>query len=202
MSENIRYNDADLAMFKTHVEQKIEKGRDYLNMIVEQINSAKESKDNDNEWMDDSSNSADLEMLFLMETRQRKHLNDLENSLIRIQNKTFGVCVVTGELIDKRRLMAVPTTSKSLEAKLGDATPAKIQKPKPTQKKDGAKVIITKEIKRSGGVAKPIDPSKPKEDWLDEDILFNDDDNDAAGEDDIVVTEEEFDFDSLAAEED
>jgi len=123
-----RYSETDLAEFKAAIDKKIEKAERQLTSLEEQLASAAESKDNEGDWMDNSSNNADMEMLEVMANRQRKHLLDLQNALQRIHNKSYGICIVTGELIDKRRMMAVLTTTKSLAAKVGNGTKA-IKKP-------------------------------------------------------------------------
>ena len=74
--------------------------------------------------MDDSSTASELDMLYNMANRQRKYIQDLDSALIRIKNKTYGICTVTGELIDKKRLLAVPTTTKSMNAKLSESKPS------------------------------------------------------------------------------
>ncbi|MFT4754297.1 MAG: RNA polymerase-binding protein DksA [Salibacteraceae bacterium] len=119
MKEVNRYSDPELDLFKIHIEQTIEKVKNNLQFLIDQINDISENNGNEGDWMDDSSTSMDKEMLNIMEGRQRKHLWDLEKSLDRVKNKTYGICIVTGEVIDKKRLMAVPTTAKCLAAKLG-----------------------------------------------------------------------------------
>jgi len=116
-----RYSEVDLNEFKAHIDKKIEKTERQLNSLEERLTHAAESKDNEGDWMDDSSNSSDIEMLEVMANRQRKHLMDLQNALQRVYNKSYGICVITGELIDKRRLLAVPTTTKSLVAKMDNS---------------------------------------------------------------------------------
>jgi RNA polymerase-binding transcription factor DksA len=112
--------------------------------------------------MDDSSTNNDVEMLNNMAIRQRRFIQDLENALIRIQNKVYGVCTVTGELIDKKRLLAVPTTTKSLAAKTQAPLSRRPLKPEeekePGNKKKAGKTqenkVISRVIKKSGNAAK------------------------------------------------
>lgn len=120
--ETIRYSDADLQEFKTLIESKLEKARHELDYLQEQIVEITENSDSDygGDWMDDSSTTNDVEMLNNMAIRQRKYIRDLENALLRVQNKTYGICMISGQLIDKKRLLAVPTATKSLEAKLAE----------------------------------------------------------------------------------
>ena len=119
-------------------------------------------------------------MLNNMANHQRKYIQDLENALIRINNKSYGICVTTGELIDKKRLMAVPTTTKSVTAKT-QSEMKDVQVPKdrmrgfddiddgddekPVRKAEPKKpVIITKVIK------KPSSASKASADIDDDDL--------------------------------
>lgn len=184
-----RYSETDLAEFKAQIDKQIAKAESRLSSLEEQLNDATESKDNEGDWMDDSSNSSDIEMLEMMANRQRKHLLDLQNALQRIYNKSYGICVVTGELIDKRRLMAVLTTTKSLAAKMGNGGLA-IKKPfrpeaKPNASK-GPKII-------SRIISKPKSVPQPKV-WEDEDDL------DLEMNDDLGYDNSELDLDSFSDE--
>ncbi len=182
----VRYSDAELAEFKILIEGKLEKAKAQLDSLQEQILEIAEntSDEHGGDWMDDSSTNNDVEMLNNMAIRQRRFIQDLENALIRIRNKVYGVCSVTGELIDKKRLLAVPTTTKSLAAKTqvpvsrrpatsrtdddDDDQPKK--KPAPKEKK-----VISRVIKKSGGKsdakAKPIDIDEEDDDNYDIDDL-------------------------------
>lgn len=115
----IRYSDTDLEEFRLLIEKKLDTAQEQLESLKEQIleMSEKTGDDHGGDWVDDSSINNDMEMLNNMAIRQKKYVQDLNNALLRIKNKAYGVCVITGELIDKRRLMAVPTTTKSLSAK-------------------------------------------------------------------------------------
>ncbi len=126
VNTTVRYSDADLAEFKLLVDKKVEKAKEELNYLQEQIIEITENSGDDHggDWMDDSSINNDIEFLNNMAIRQRKYIQDLENALVRIKNKTYGICSVTGQLIDKRRLMAVPTATKSVEAKNAEAQKA------------------------------------------------------------------------------
>lgn len=191
-----RYSDADLAEFKALIEPKLEKTKAQIIDIESQIQEATESSEDDfgTDMIDDSSFGSQIEFLGEMLARQKKHATHLENALRRIENKTYGICVVTGELIDKRRLMAVPTTTKSLQAKTASQIVVpkkeKPERPKPTKKAEPK--IITKVVKKP----KPKDPNEiPAPIDNDDDDYFNDDDDLT---DDI--DNEEFDFDQIADE--
>lgn len=115
----VKYKDAELQEFKEVIEKKLAKFQEQLNALQAQILETTENSGDEHgvDWVDDSTFNNHMEMLNNMAIRQRKYIQDLKNALIRIENKTYGVCVITGNLIDKKRLMAVPTTTKSLEAK-------------------------------------------------------------------------------------
>ena len=115
----IRYSDEELEEFQVLIEKKLEQTEEQLKSLQDQIIEISENSSDEHggDWVDDSSTNNDIEMLNNMAIRQRKYLEDLNNAMMRIRNKVYGVCVITGELIDKRRLLAVPTTTKSLTAK-------------------------------------------------------------------------------------
>lgn len=176
-----RYSNEELEEFKAIIDQKLNKANEALQFIREQIQAVTDVG-SEGDWMDDTSNSNDLKMLYTMEQRHSKHINDLQNALLRIKNKTYGVCISTGVLIDKRRLMAVPTTTKSLEAKMSEANPViKIARStkEPKKKKETKPQSIVRITKKE---ANPVDKSKVKDDLnlegdLDEDFddsLFED----------------------------
>ena len=105
MEENIRvrYSDKELEEFKALIEEKIKKAQNDLELIRSSyMNSSKVTIKEENT---------------ALAIRQEKFIRDLKNALIRIENKTYGICRVTGKLIDKRRLMAVPHATLSIEAK-------------------------------------------------------------------------------------
>lgn len=71
----------------------------------------------DENSMEDSGYESQLKFLITYIDRSKKHLNDIDNALHRIKHNSYGICTVTGKLINKQRLLAVPTTTKSLEGK-------------------------------------------------------------------------------------
>lgn len=116
----LRYSDEELQEFKVIVEEKINKTNEELDYTKQQIRELNESgfAQQGGDWFDDSSVQQDLEMQQRILIRQQKYLQDLGNALLRIQNKTYGICVVTGSLIDKARLRAVPHATKSVDGKM------------------------------------------------------------------------------------
>ncbi|MEO1257177.1 MAG: TraR/DksA family transcriptional regulator [Bacteroidota bacterium] len=119
-----RYSDQELEEFKEIIDKKMAKATDELKYYEEQILdiTANSGDDHGGDWMDDSNTNSNMEFLNDMAIRQRKLIQDLQNALVRIRNKSYGICVVTGELIDKRRLKAQPIATKSVAVK--NARPA------------------------------------------------------------------------------
>ncbi|MEM6967201.1 MAG: TraR/DksA C4-type zinc finger protein [Bacteroidota bacterium] len=187
-SSTNRYSDKDLAEFKVHIEQKLESARNQIASFQERIDNISETKDNDGDWMDDTSNLQDLEMLYSMISRQQKHIRDLENALIRVHTKRYGICIVTGELIDKRRLLAVPTTNKCLAAKLTPKEKPEREEIKIKPKTTKTPTSFSRVIKRTGGTPKPVVPVEMDEDDDDFD-MDNDYDDDDAIDMDLIVDE-------------
>jgi RNA polymerase-binding transcription factor DksA len=209
-----RYSDAELEEFRQLILDRYQKNQEELDDLRAQIMDINENLADEfgQDYMDDSSTGADLEMLNNMYIRKRKYLQDLENALIRIKNKTYGVCSITGELIDKARLRAVPTTTKSLLGKnLEQAPPPppptrtdevdeEDDEPKPKVKAPAEKKIITRIIRKSSSTPRP--PLPDDDDDLDDDYPLDLDDIDDQDEDegsDGISNDEPFDFDSLPA---
>jgi len=121
----VRYNDADLAEFRDLINKKLvaaKKELAYLQgLITRKDDMGGDETDNRYMTMEDGSMSMEREQLSQMASRQITYIDHLEKALIRIENKTYGICWVTGHLIDKARLRAVPHATLSLEAKLGIA---------------------------------------------------------------------------------
>lgn len=194
-NEIVRYSDADLEEFKVLIDTKLDRATTHLNGLQEQILEITEntSDEHGGDWVDDSSINNDVEMLNNMAIRQRMYIQDLENALVRIKNKTYGICSITGQLIDKRRLLAVPTTTKSLAAKVAEQVPApekkervEVEKPviekKTVEKKPAEKRITTTIIRKSSSAAgkkKSVDIEDLEDDddelGISKDIFFDDD---------------------------
>jgi DnaK suppressor protein len=146
----VRYNDEDLQEFKVLIEKKVEIAQEELNFTLQQIKELNESgfKQQGGDFYDDSSSHTDMEMQQRLMVRQQKHLQDLKNALHRIANKTYGVCIVTGQLIDKQRLRAVPHATKTVDGKNMTAAPQVIS---PEQMGHSDPLgLPTEEIKTSG----------------------------------------------------
>lgn len=114
-----RYSDEDLQEFKTLIEEKMAKAKEELEFTRSQIAELNETGFNQQggDMYDDSGAHADLEFMQRMASRQEKFIDDLQKALYRIQNKTYGVCIITGDLIPKERLRVVPHATKSVDGK-------------------------------------------------------------------------------------
>ncbi|QGW30090.1 TraR/DksA family transcriptional regulator [Phnomibacter ginsenosidimutans] len=108
----MRYSDSELAEFKELILRKLEAARKELNYLQGLITRKDEmGGDNDDSrymTMEDGSLSMEREQLSQMASRQIQFIDHLEKAMIRIENKTYGICRVTGKLIEKARLRAVP----------------------------------------------------------------------------------------------
>lgn len=117
MDNKTRYSDEELEEFRLLIEDKLTKAKEQLSFYKQQIAEMADNPDNKIKGLDDGIGTAESERLYNMAARQRKHIQHLENALIRIQNKVYGVCRETGKLISKERLRAVPHATLSIEAK-------------------------------------------------------------------------------------
>lgn len=116
-----RYSDEDLAEFRALIEDKIQKAEKQLKLYQEAFKngSANDTEDTSPTFksFDDGSSTLSKEANSALAIRQGKFIRDLKNALIRIENKTYGVCRVTKKLINKERLKLVPHATLSIEAK-------------------------------------------------------------------------------------
>src|SRR5690606_38123704 len=118
----VRYSDADLAEFKEIILKKIEKAQADLDLIksayMNDLNNGTDDTSPTFKAFEEGSETLSKEANSQLATRQEKFLRDLRNALVRIENKTYGICRVTGKLIEKDRLKLVPHATMSMEAKL------------------------------------------------------------------------------------
>ncbi|UJF31062.1 TraR/DksA C4-type zinc finger protein [Kaistella sp. 97-N-M2] len=116
-----RYSDSDLVEFKELIQAKIEKAERDLMLIRESfINDQNNGTDDTSptfKAFEEGAETLSKEQNAILAGRQEKFVRDLKNALVRIQNKTYGICRVTGKLIGKDRLRAVPHATLSIEAK-------------------------------------------------------------------------------------
>ena len=119
----MRYSDSELNEFRELIQRKLETAKKELGYLQGLITRKDEmgGDDTDNRYMtmEDGSLSMEREQLSQMASRQITFIDHLEKAMMRIENKTYGICRVTGKLIDKARLRAVPHATLSIEAKMG-----------------------------------------------------------------------------------
>src|SRR5205085_3175804 len=111
-SEKLRYSDKELKEFKDLIVEKIENAKSEFTLLQQQLNNANENGTDDTggtfKMLEDGSETLAKEEAAQLAARQRKFIEQLESALIRIENKSYGICRVTGKLIPKERLKAVP----------------------------------------------------------------------------------------------
>lgn len=116
-----RYSDENLAEFKKLILDKIEKAQKQLDLYEDAYRNGSSNDTEDTaptfKSFDDGSNTLSKEANSQLAIRQGKFIRDLKNALIRIENKTYGICRDTGKLIRKERLILVPHATLSIEAK-------------------------------------------------------------------------------------
>lgn len=121
MSEIKKYSDKDLAEFKALIIEKKEKAERDYELLREAFMNDKTNGTEDTsptfKAFEEGSVTMSKEQNAQLAARQKKFIGDLSNALIRIENKTYGVCRVTGKLINKERLNLVPHATLSIEAK-------------------------------------------------------------------------------------
>ena len=117
-----RYSDKDLAQFKTLIQDKITSAKRDLKRLRDSITQGAGNGTNDTysafKAFEEGSETLSKESNSILAQRQEKFIRDLNNALIRIENKTYGICRVTGKLINKERLKLVPHATLSIEAKM------------------------------------------------------------------------------------
>ena len=121
MDENNRYSDKDLAEFKDIILNKIEYAEEDLRLLQSSFkndsNNGTEDTSPTFKAFEEGSETMSKEANVQLAIRQEKFIRDLNNALLRIENKTYGVCRVTGKLIQKERLKLVPHATLSIAAK-------------------------------------------------------------------------------------
>lgn len=121
IEHTVRYSDKDLAEFKVLIKEKIKKAQHDLELIksayMNDHNNGTDDTSPTFKAFDEGSETMSKESNSALAIRQEKFIRDLKNALIRIENKTYGVCRVTGKLIIKKRLELVPHATLSIEAK-------------------------------------------------------------------------------------
>lgn len=124
MSEDkTRYSEVELKEFETLILGKLGKSREEFRILKDTLNRTNDAgtdatSGGNTKVLEDGAETAEKENLSQLAARQLKYITNLENALVRIKNGTYGICSVTGKLIPKERLIAVPHTTQSIEAKM------------------------------------------------------------------------------------
>jgi len=117
----VRYSDKDLEEFRVLIEEKIEKAKHHLELLKSAyMNDGNNGTDDTSptfKAFEEGSKTMSKEANTQLAIRQEKFIRDLKNAVLRIENKTYGICRVTGKLINKERLKLVPHATLSIEAK-------------------------------------------------------------------------------------
>lgn len=121
--DKTRYSDGELKEFETLILEKLDKARNEYKILKETLNRNNDegtdaTSGGNTKVLEDGAETAEKENLSQLAARQQKYITNLENALVRIKNGTYGICSVTGKLIPKDRLIAVPHTTQSIEAKM------------------------------------------------------------------------------------
>lgn len=121
IDQQIRFSDAELQEFKELINLKLDKAKNDLELIksayLNDSNNGTEDTSPTFKAFEEGSETMSKEANSQLAIRQEKFIRDLKNALIRIENKTYGMCKVTGKLINKERLKIVPHATMSIEAK-------------------------------------------------------------------------------------
>ncbi|MEE1945953.1 TraR/DksA C4-type zinc finger protein [Pedobacter sp. KR3-3] len=121
-TEKTRYSDSELQEFKELILDKLKSSREELLSLTSSLSNPNSNGTEDTsgayKTLEDGSATLEKEQINQLAARQKKFIDNLEAALVRIENKTYGICRETGKLIQKERLRAVPHATLSMEAKL------------------------------------------------------------------------------------
>ncbi|RZK92304.1 MAG: TraR/DksA family transcriptional regulator [Pedobacter sp.] len=121
-TEKTRYSDSELQEFKELIQDKLKSSREELHSLTSSLSNPNSNGTEDTsgayKTLEDGSATLEKEQINQLAARQKKFIDNLEAALVRIENKTYGICRETGKLIQKERLRAVPHATLSMEAKL------------------------------------------------------------------------------------
>lgn len=116
-----RYSDAELDEFRDLINEKLKEAKEDLELLKGSLSHNDDHGTNDTgrtfNMMEDGSDTLSREEIAQLASRQEKFIANLNNALVRIENKTYGICRITGNLIRKERLKLVPHATLSIEAK-------------------------------------------------------------------------------------
>ena len=121
MADKNRYNDAELQEFKQIIQDKLDQAREDYEILKSAITQSESNDTQDTsptfKVLEEGAATLSKEEAGRLATRQAKFIQHLQGALVRIENKTYGICRETGKLISKERLRAVPHATLSIEAK-------------------------------------------------------------------------------------
>lgn len=117
IDKKTRYTDEELEEFKEIINIKLAKAKDELTLYKGQLADRAENQDSKLKGLDDGIGTSETERISTLAARQEKYIKHLQNALIRIQNKVYGICRESGKLIPKERLKVVPHATLSVQAK-------------------------------------------------------------------------------------
>jgi RNA polymerase-binding transcription factor DksA len=121
MAEKTRYSDEELAEFKEIILQKLDKARKDYDILKSAITMSESNDTQDTsptfKVLEEGAATLSKEEAGKLAQRQIKFIQHLESALVRIENKTYGICRETGKLIAKERLRVVPHATLSIDAK-------------------------------------------------------------------------------------
>ena len=119
--KKVRYSDEELENFRKLIEDKIKKAQADLELLrsayMNDSNNGTDDTSPTFKAFEEGSETMSKEANTQLAIRQEKFIRDLKNAMIRIENKTYGICRITGKLINKKRLILVPHATLSIEAK-------------------------------------------------------------------------------------
>jgi DnaK suppressor protein len=121
--DKTRYSEEELKEFEVLIKGKLEKAREEFRILKDTLTRTNDegtdsTSGGNTKVLEDGAETAEKENMSQLAARQQKYITNLENALVRIKNGTYGICSVTGKLISKERLIAVPHTTQSIEAKM------------------------------------------------------------------------------------
>lgn len=111
------YSDKDLKMFGELIDAKLKEAKEQLEFYLQSLSEFGENEEARVRGLDNSGMSVEQERMMTLAARQRKLIQHLQNARTRVDNKAYGVCRESGKLISKKRLLAVPHATLSIDAK-------------------------------------------------------------------------------------
>lgn len=117
--ERVRYSDSELAEFKQLILKKLEQAKADYDLLRQDITHSNDTQDTSPTFkvLEEGAATLSKEETSRLTAHQLKFIRNLEMALVRVENKTYGICKTTGKLIPKERLMRVPHTTECIEAK-------------------------------------------------------------------------------------